>query len=205
MQVITLVSQKGGSGKTTIACCLAVAAQMGKRRVAICDMDTRQQSASKWFERRRSEQSTPHVFLSEPRNLTKEIKKMSGAADLIFLDTPGREDAGVNAAIQAADFCLIPCQSTVLDIEAMVDTAMAIKRLNTSSAFLLSQTPPRGFRIREAHAGLRALGTVVPIPIVHRVIYQDALGIGQGVTEAEPNGKAAQEIQDVWKWIAARL
>jgi chromosome partitioning protein len=31
------------------------------------------------------------------------------------------------------------------------------------------------------------------------------LGRGLGVTEFEPNGKAAREIRDLWKWVNKKL
>jgi chromosome partitioning protein len=40
---------------------------------------------------------------------------------------------------------------------------------------------------------------------VMRNTYQDAQGSGLGVTEYEPNGKAAEEIQQLWNWIIKKL
>jgi chromosome partitioning protein len=49
------------------------------------------------------------------------------------------------------------------------------------------------------------LGIVAPVRIVLRNAYQDAYGAGLGVTEYEPEGKAAEEIRALWKWIAKKL
>jgi chromosome partitioning protein len=49
------------------------------------------------------------------------------------------------------------------------------------------------------------LGMVSPHHVVMRNAYQDAQGAGLGVTEFEPDGKAAYEIRDLWKWISRRL
>ena len=46
---------------------------------------------------------------------------------------------------------------------------------------------------------------VCPVRIVARTAYQDAQGAGLGVTEFEPDGKAAAEIAELWNWIARKM
>ena len=46
---------------------------------------------------------------------------------------------------------------------------------------------------------------VAPVHIVLRNAYQDAFGKGLGVTEHEPEGKAAEEIRALWKWLGKKL
>jgi chromosome partitioning protein len=77
--------------------------------------------------------------------------------------------------------------------------------LNKAAAFVLTQTPARGFRIAEAKSGLGMLGMVAPVAIVSRATHQDAYGAGLGVTEFEPEGKASDEIRELWVWLAGRL
>jgi chromosome partitioning protein len=38
-----------------------------------------------------------------------------------------------------------------------------------------------------------------------RIAYQDAQSAGMAVTEYEPEGKAAQEIRQLWNWITKKL
>jgi chromosome partitioning protein len=90
-------------------------------------------------------------------------------------------------------------------MKATPPTAAGIKRLNKAVAFVLTQTPVRGFRITEARAGLGMLGMVAPVSIVSRNTHQDAYGAGLGVTEFEPSGKAANEIRELWAWLESRL
>jgi CheY-like chemotaxis protein len=66
------------------------------------------------------------------------------------------------------------------------------------AAFVLMQTPPRGFRAREAEIGLSVLGQVAPVGVVSRSSFQDAQGAGLGVVEFEPESKAAAEVRDIW-------
>ena len=80
-----------------------------------------------------------------------------------------------------------------------------INRLSKPAVFVLTQAPPRGERIREAEVGLGMLGIVCPVRIVARTAYQDAQGSGLGVSEFEPEGKAAAEIMQLWNWIIRKM
>lgn len=203
MIVISLVTQKGGSGKTTLALNYAVAALAKKGRVVILDMDA-QGTAKKWYERRTAE-NPPLVEVT-----TKDLEKaITGAKnqkfDWVIIDTPGRDDAAQAAAIRAADFCVIPCRPSAADLEATPSTVETIKRLGKSYAFVLTQTPPRSYRIKEAQTGLSYLGTVCPSPVVLRNAFQDAQSMGLGVTEFEPDGRAANDILVSWQWIVSKI
>ena len=203
MRVITFVTQKGGSGKTTLATSCAVAAEQAGCKALILDMDP-QGSAEAWYQDRESE--TPRLARITSSELDPAISNARSAGFyIIMIDTPGRDDPATTAAIRAADLCVIPCRPTPADMKATPPTAATIKRLKKAAAFVLTQTPVRGFRISEARAGLGMLGMVAPAPIVSCNTHQDAYGAGLGVTEFEPDGKAAQEIRELWVWLQGRL
>ena len=60
------------------------------------------------------------------------------------------------------------------------------------------------YRVRDASDGLAVLGVLPDVNIVMRNDHQDALGMGQGVTEFNPTGMAAGEIRRLWTWIGKR-
>jgi chromosome partitioning protein len=203
MRVIAFVTQKGGSGKTTLAFCCAVAAQEKGRRTLLLDLDP-QGTATAWFKDRESE--TPQLAGIKSSELADAIRKAATAGyDLVVIDTPGRDEPATAAAIRAADLCIVPCRPTPGDMKATPPTIATINRLKKDAAFVLTQTPPRSYRNGEAEKGLSMLGMVCPHRIVIRNAYQDAQGRGLGVTEFEPDGKAAQDIRDLWKWISRKL
>jgi chromosome partitioning protein len=203
MRVITFVTQKGGSGKTALATSCAVAAEQAGHKALILDMDP-QGSAEVWYQDR--EAKTPRLARVGSPDLDAALKKAKAAGfQIVMIDTPGRDDPATTAAIRVADLCVVPCRPTPADMKATPPTAATIKRLNKAAAFVLTQTPVRGFRIAEARAGLGMLGMVAPVPIVSRNTHQDAYGAGLGVTEFEPEGKAADEIRELWDWLESRL
>ena len=203
MDVISFVSQKGGAGKSSLTLCCAVAAEQAGRRTLVIDMDL-QATAEAWYQDREAE--SPKLVKIEISQLEETLATAEATAfDLVLIDTPGRDEPSTAAAIRASDLCIIPCRPTPADMKATPPTIATIDRLNKPAAFVLTQTPPRGYRIREAEQGLSVLGMVCPIHTVMRNTYQDALGAGLGVTEYEPEGKAAQEVRELWNWIAKKL
>lgn len=203
MRVITFVTQKGGAGKTTLAINCAIAAELKKKKVLILDLDP-QGSSESWYQDR--EADTPKLVKIESWSLPEAIVKAKEAKfDFVIIDTPGRDEPSTTAAIRASDFCIIPCRPTPVDLKAVPPTVATITRLQKPAVFVLTQTPPRGERLREAESGLSMLGIVSPVRIVSRAVYQDALGAGLGVVEFEPDGKASMEIKELWKWVEKKM
>ncbi len=203
MKAITFVTQKSGSGKSTLCISLAVAAQETGRSVCILEMD-RQATVSDWAEHRQS--SSPEVAQIDAPQLEQVMQSLKGTAyDYVFIDTPGVDSAGTLSAIRAADLCVIPCRPTPADLRAFKPTLAAVYRLEKRFAFVLNQTPPRSYRIRDASDGLAVLGVLPDVNVVLRNDHQDAIGVGQGVTEFNPTGQAANEIRRLWTWIEKRM
>lgn len=199
MKVFSFVTQKGGSGKTTLALNCAVAAMLEKKKVVIFEMDA-QGTAESWYQDREDE--NPQLIRVKANELEKALERAkSNGFDVVLIDTPGRDDAATSAAIRFSDFCVIPCRPTPADMKATPPTVETIRRLGKSAAFVVTQTLPRSYRIREAMNGLSVLGIISPVNIVTRNVYQDAQGAGLGVMEYEPDGKAAQEIKELWAWL----
>lgn len=203
MKVISFVTQKGGSGKTTLAINCSVIAAAGRGvRVLIFDMDN-QQSAENWYQSREADH--PQLVSITAAELPKAIDLAAKQFDFVFIDTPGRDEPAQALAIGKSDFCIIPCRPSPTDLQATPATVATVKRLSKPFAFVLTQTPARSFRTSEAAAALAKLGDVCPVHIVTRNAYQDAQGLGLGVSEFEPKGKAAEETKLLWKWIQRKI
>lgn len=208
MKTIALVTQKGGTGKTTLACSLAVAAAESGEKVVALDLDP-QGSLANWGERRDAD--NVHVeALSAARavDLPKMLPVLARkGVTLVLIDTAGADNPVTHAAMKVADLCLVPLRPTRLDSHAVVPTVQAITRLSRPFAFVLTQssTIPRNSRAAEMAAGLRALGVLADPSIAQRADHQDAFGAAQGVTEYAPAGKAADEIRGLWGWLKAKM
>ena len=211
MRTIALVTQKGGSGKTTLAASLAVAAAGAGERVIALDFDL-QGSLSRWGRRRAA--NSPHKIAIEQfetarlGRLGAILRRLDDAGfTLAIFDTPGVDSEAVQIVAETADLCLLPARPTVLDIEAAADTFRAAYFANRKAAFILNQCPatPRSARANDAAAKLSKLGVLAEPMIAARIDYQDAIAAGLGVTEYAGAGRAAYEIKALWTWIESRL
>jgi chromosome partitioning protein len=91
MIVIAIVGQKGGTGKTTTAIGLAVAAVEAGQTAVIIDLDP-QANAANWKDRRRAD--NPAVVSAPPSRLRQAVEAAANhAADFVVIDTPGKSDA----------------------------------------------------------------------------------------------------------------
>jgi chromosome partitioning protein len=204
MAVIALVTQKGGCGKTTLATCVAVTATQAGRRVIILDTDP-QGTASQWWESR--EADSPALLAVQGHEIDMAVASVASRGyDLVVIDTPARAEPVNAAAAGAADFCVVPCQPSLADMRAQSPTVHSVQRLDKRGAFVLTRCPPRGSRVKEAARGLAIFGLpVATVTVGNRAAYADAYGLGLGVTEYEPEGKAATEIVALWQWIQRKM
>ena len=205
MQVISLVTQKGGCGKSILTLNLAVISQQAKRRTLIIDTDP-QRTVSQWWQDREDE-SPDCVEIFESTEIDKGLKlARQKSFDFVIIDTPGRDDPINARVIGVSDFCLIPCRPALADMRAQHPTVGVVKRLEKNAAFVVVQAPSRGPRFGETQRGLGVYGLpVASVGVVHRQSYNDAYAIGLGVVEFEPKGKAAGEIANLWKWIVRKM
>ena len=208
MRTIALVTQKGGTGKTTLAVSLAIAAQEAGEKVLALDLDP-QGSLTAWGEGRTAD--APHVERVPVAHIATLGQTLRGLGEqgftLAILDTAGADNPTTHAAMRAADMCLVPLRPTRLDGLAVAPTVQAIARLERPFAFVLTQcsTIPRNSRAAEMAAGLQTLGMLAEPLIAQRADHQDAFAAGQGVTEYAPDSKAAEEIRGLWQWINTKM
>src|SRR6185369_219591 len=102
MPVISVVSRKGGSGKTTIAVHLAVASLGEGRRTCVIDTDP-QASAASWGDWRGSD-VPPEVVTCPPLRLRQTVERsLRGGTEIVVIDTPPHGDDAAREAIRAAD------------------------------------------------------------------------------------------------------
>ena len=204
MYTLTLIAQKGGTGKTTLAINLSVAAEAAGWRAALVDLDP-QASAASWGDHRNGER--PAVAAVPATRLDAALQAVRGhGADLAVIDTAPHSESAVLAAARAADLALVPLRPNVLDLRALGATADICALSGARCAVVLNQVPPRGPLPDEAAEAVAARGLeVAPCRIGARVAFQHSLTNGLGVLEHEPAGRAAKEIAALFAWARKRL
>ncbi len=199
MKTLSLISQKGGSGKTTLALSLATIAEQAGYSTVLIDLDP-QQSAKSWSDHRNSD--TPVVISAQAIRLNEilETAKNNGA-DLVIIDTAPHSETTALAACRASDFVLVPCRPALLDLHAIKETHNLIQLSKAKAAAVLNAVPPRGTMGEQAMNVIQSAGLdVVPVQICQRAAFVHALTNGQSVSEFEPQSKAAQEVKALFAW-----
>ena len=205
MRTIAFVSQKGGSGKSTIASSLAVAAREAEETVCVVDMDP-QGSLASWARTRASRDI--EVIASGGARLPDLLASLERkGVTLAILDTPGAEGAASSAAMRAADLNIVPSRPSLFDLWASARTRTAIEEIGARFVFLLNQCPPahETARVQDGVETLEEMGGLISPLILTRVDYQEAARHGWGVTELSPHGAAAQEMRGLWQSIKSLL
>lgn len=205
MNVVALVAQKGGVGKSTLASNLAVAAFLKGERVFVCDLDPLQ-SLVKWSKARKAlDIPVEHI---PPGKLERALVSLErDGVTLVVIDTPGGGAAVSAEAIDVADFCILPARPNALDLWASEETLARVKARRRDFAFLLTQCPPAQQNIRVARAAqaLQEMGALLAPLVASRVDYQEAIRLGLGVCELKPSSAASREMAELWSSLAARL
>jgi chromosome partitioning protein len=210
MHVIALIAQKGGTGKTTLALSLAVAAEQAGIDALIVDLDP-QATACKWGDRRQAD--APLVIDAQPSRLANALQKAKeGGIGLAVIDTPPRSAEAALAAARAADLVVIPVRPQIYDLETipnameLIATAGRTRGSDIRVQAVLNAIPAQGTRHEQARQALEALGLrVSPHTLGARAAFGDAGTLGLSVTEHDVKGKAAEELLEVYSYVMRLL
>jgi len=205
MRTLALIAQKGGTGKTTLALALSVAAATAKLKALVIDLDP-QATACNWSDRRQTD--SPIVIDAQPSRLSAALQKaQQNGIDLVIIDTPARSEQSALAAAGVADLIIIPCRPQAYDLETVPTTNKLLALAGNKPALvILNAVPSQGHRQEQARQALDQMGMhVCPHTIGARASFGDAGALGQTPEEYDPDGKAAEEIRKVYKYISRIL
>jgi chromosome partitioning protein len=204
MRVCSVLAAKGGVGKTTLCTTLAVAAVQDGKKAGIFDLDP-QASATFWFDTREAE--TPPVASLVPSRLTHTLKAAKAAGfDLALIDTPPHNRDIAFEAAEASDLIIVPARPAVFDARAVEATLSIIRATGKPTYAVLTMCQPFGREVADTAEALALMGAIVcPVQIGHRIAYSRAQQTGLAAQELDPDGKAADEIKQLYAFICSRL
>jgi chromosome partitioning protein len=204
MKKIAFLSQKGGSGKTTLAVHTAVAAYEAGERVVIVDTDP-QKSATVWGDTR--SQDAPIVATAAAAELGRVLDAArQERMTLAIIDTAPHAAPDATRIVRVVDLVVIPCRPTAFDIAAAGSAVDIVKAAGVPAVFVLSACPFRSPEIAETRVVLGEYGLpIAPVEIIDRRAFARAVATGRAVTEFESDGKAAGEIRILWKWLKEQM
>jgi len=135
--IIVVGNEKGGSGKSTTVMHVAVSLLRQGHKVAVCDLDARQGTISRYFENRLHHIEAGGVSLPMPELLTLRpedggsdeegiealleniVADVSERVDVLIFDTPGADTALSRVAHSFADTLITPMNDSFIDLDVL--------------------------------------------------------------------------------------
>ncbi|MEI8395051.1 MAG: ParA family protein [Rhodospirillaceae bacterium] len=204
MQKLVVASQKGGVGKTTLALHLAVAAhEAGAGPVVMVDVDPQGSLASAWNQRKAEHPAMARTTISElPLTLT-DLE--ADGFKLVVIDTPPAITGTISSVLALADLVVVPTRPSPVDLASVGATLDLIEGAgNRPFFFVINAAKPKAKLVQQTLQALAQHGRVATT-IFDRVDFPTAMIDGRTAGEIDPKGKAAEEIEALWKVLHERL
>jgi chromosome partitioning protein len=204
MQVVAFASQKGGSGKTTLAGHIAVQAERsGDGPVALVDTDPQGSLADWWNER---EAETPLFAHTSIARLADDLERMRGMGiQLVVIDTPPAITATIAEVIRLCDLVVVPTRPSPHDLRAVGVTVELVERLGKPLVFVVNAASPRARITSEAVIALSQHGTLAPSILHNRTDFAASMIDGRTVMEVDDSSRSNVEIEQLWQYLRGRL
>ena len=208
MRTLAVIALKGGSGKSTVATHLALAAHLRGVDTMVADIDP--QHSSYEVLNARAGSGPDCLASSGPRLLAAQLAAVGLRKELLIIDTAAGAVEDVSEAIVLADAAVMVVRPTLLDIAALARTLAIVRRLNKPCTVVVNQAPVarEGVEAPVVKRALRALDymqlPVAPVIVRARSIYQTALETGRSAEEMSDSAAAA-EIAALWSFIQGEV
>jgi chromosome partitioning protein len=215
---ISFISQKGGTGKTTLA--LHTAAFMARRGLSTLLIDADPQaSAMAWFACRMKAKhpAIPHLTVMAISNgtITDQMSELAKTYDCVVIDGPPRGDRIARDVILASDLVLVPTRLSGFDVWAgdsitrTIEELRPIQRMASKTPldwfFVVNQKNPRTNVGKVIEKALEQReGHLVEAQVCERTGFIECTSQGLTIFETEsPGSKSFREVERLGEEIRA--
>ncbi|AIL66135.1 Plasmid partitioning protein ParA (plasmid) [Rickettsiales bacterium Ac37b] len=210
--IIVVGSEKGGTGKTTIATNLSIIRAQNGCDVLLVDADP-QKSSTDFASVRDAEGHQPEISCTSitGKILGSELRKLRDKYDDIIVDVGGRDSASLRSALLEADIMVIPFLPSQFDVWSMERLDLVIGEAKTMNeelktiAFLNKvDSYPNSQLVEDASKLSTELSNInfSKIKVGYRVSFRRSVAEGQAVTEVtKKDEKSITEIMNLYKEV----
>lgn len=208
MRTIAVIALKGGSGKTTVATHLALAAHLRGEDVMVADID-RQRSAYNVLESRAAD-GPACVIAASATLMAAQFAAVGLKKQLMIIDTPAGAVEDVSEAVVLADLAVLVVRPTLLDLSGLAPSLSLVRRMAKPALVVMNQAPVarEGTESPLVRRALRALdymcAPIAPSILRTRTMFQTALETGRSAEEMN-DPAAAAEVAALWGFVEAAL
>jgi len=200
MKTVVITSQKGGSGKTTVAAHLAVAVEQTRHGPCVLIDTDPQQTLSTWWKAREVE--TPKLAHVTLRELSARLDTLRGMGFAwCFIDTPPALSERNKQVLGLADLVLIPTRPSPNDLWSLGATLDLVRQSGTPFVFVLTQAKGNARITVQTMAALSEHGRIFESVIHDRIGYAASMTDGRTALEIAPSGPAAREVTGLWSQL----
>lgn len=206
MRTLAVIALKGGSGKTTVATHLALAAHL--RGLDTVMVDTDPQHSARDILGARSDPGPAFVIATGRNVLAAQFGALGERRDLMIVDTPAALIEDVSESVVVADHVLMVVRPTLIDLSGLARSLTLVRKLGKPHTVVINQAPaPReeveAPLVKRVLKGLDYMqAPVCPAILRSRTIYQTALERGRSAEELFDRA-AAKEVADLWDAVNA--
>jgi chromosome partitioning protein len=208
--IVAFVSQKGGTGKSTLARALGAVVAAAGLKARIADLDPQQKTVIEWDKLRQASSTTP-VLTVEGFESAAEAIASAAKDELLIIDAPAHANRGTLEIAQAATLIVQPSGASLDDLRPAVllfhelfDAGIPRERLVVALCRILSEAEEDMARAYMAKAGYDVLPGCLP----ERTAYREAQNRGQAITEAKHqalNARVEELMEGLYARVAAQL
>jgi chromosome partitioning protein len=208
LRTIAVIALKGGSGKTTVATHLALAAHLRGEDVMVADID-RQRSAYNVLESRAAD-GPACVIAASATLMAAQFAAVGLKKQLMIIDTPAGAVEDVSEAVVLADLAVLVVRPTLLDLSGLAPSLSLVRRMAKPALVVMNQAPVarEGTESPLVRRALRALdymcAPIAPSILRTRTMFQTALETGRSAEEMN-DPAAAAEVAALWGFVEAAL
>lgn len=200
---ISVVNEKGGVGKSTLAVHLATWLFDRGAKVALIDCD-KQRSSSQWMVE--CEPGVTNVVVDTPEILASEAQGLRQNHDFVVGDGPAGLADISRTLLLLADLAVFPISPSILDLRSVAQATAVLKFAHSINGgrpkgrLVLNRMRTRDTISRELRKAAPSLGLSVGNSVIRDLqIYRDAAQQGTVVTRMGSRGSAAaQEMSQLF-------
>jgi chromosome partitioning protein len=184
--VVSMVSQKGGVAKSTLARLLAREFAAQGWNVKIADLDISQATSFQWRARRLQAQVEPDVPVEQFGNVDKALS-LADQYDMLIFDGAPHSTSATRAIALGSDLTVIPTGLAIDDLQPAVTLAHDLVKQGVPRdriVFALCRVGDSAPEIAEARSYLQQAGySILPGALPEKVAYRRASDDGRALTE----------------------
>jgi len=202
--VLAIAAQKGGVGKTTLACSIAAECQARGATVLLIDADP-QGTARTWAGIALDlEQPAPDVIMmGSTMHRRGQLQRVASGYEVVVIDTPPHHSPTMKSALMVADLALLPCGPYAADAWALTSTLESVadiqrERRALEARIVLTRAVANTATLKATRPVLEASGVqVMQTQCGFRMAYAESLAAGLGVAQYAPASAAAMELRSL--------